>query len=179
MDPYLYPGTQVLANLRGIQDSDKLAQFEADATSLHILELEYKSPPSLFYLEDYLDLHHWIFRDVYKWAGELRTVELSLGNQVWFGPKAFIAQSLHQKLNELREENFLRNTSNEYFCKRAAYFLGELNAIHPFRDGNGQTVHWFRITRDQMKEASIQSFQRGDTTGFEKLLLAALNVPKN
>ena len=74
---------------------------------------------------------------------------------------------------------------------RAAEFLGELNAIHPFREGNGRTqreyirqlaarcghrLGWAPVTRDQMYAASILSFLKGDNTGFERILHDALET---
>ncbi len=39
----------------------------------------------------------------------------------------------------LKDARFLLEISREEFCGKAAHFLAELNAIHPFRDGNGRT----------------------------------------
>jgi cell filamentation protein len=39
---------------------------------------------------------------------------------------------------QLKEDDFLRGRSFEGFIDGAAAFLGELNAIHPFREGNGR-----------------------------------------
>ena len=38
MDPYLYPGTNVLRNLRDIRNPGILACFEAEATAHRIVE---------------------------------------------------------------------------------------------------------------------------------------------
>lgn len=72
--------------------------------------------------------------------------------------------------------------------------MGELNAFHPFRDGNGRTwrefirqlalrngyaLAWCRVSLDQMSEASENSFQRGDNEGLEKALRQALDVNEN
>jgi cell filamentation protein len=77
------------------------------------------------------------------------------------------------------------------FASRAAYYLGELNAIHPFRDGNGRTqrefirqlatgvghrINWGRVTRTQMVEASIESHSRGKNEAFAALILSAMSL---
>lgn len=48
MDPYVYPGTSVLRNLRDIRAPERLARFEADATSGRISELEEKPVTGTF-----------------------------------------------------------------------------------------------------------------------------------
>ena len=73
---------------------------------------------------------------------------------------------------------------------RAGYFLGEINAVHPFRDGNGRaqreflrqlakrngfTLNWSRVTRDQMSAASMASFLKGDNTGLAEAVGAAID----
>ena len=65
----------------------------------------------------------------------------------------------------------------EHFVERAAEHVGELNAIHPFREGNGRTVRLFlkewvrqsghrlsieRIDREGWNRASVESFQKQD-----------------
>ena len=77
------------------------------------------------------------------------------------------------------------------FANRAAYYLGELNAIHPFRDGNGRTqrefvrelalhhgycLNWFHVSRDQMYKASQQSFHSGDNQGLEDAIIRAVAI---
>jgi cell filamentation protein len=72
--------------------------------------------------------------------------------------------------------------------------MGELNAIYPFRDGNGRTqrefirelagrngyiLDWSRVPREQMIEASKISFQYGDNSGLDKVLQAALENERN
>jgi cell filamentation protein len=68
--------------------------------------------------------------------------------------------------------------------------MGELNAIHPFREGNGRTqrefiaqlavrngyaLDWTRIQRNEMYDASHMSFQRGNNSGLEAVLRKALD----
>lgn len=46
---------------------------------------------------------------------------------------------MRKLFGELRDSNYFRALTPEKFSQRAAHFLAELNAIHPFRDGNGRT----------------------------------------
>ena len=68
---------------------------------------------------------------------------------------------------------------------RLAYYLGELNAVHPFREGNGRTqrefvrelalqtgytIRWAPVTREAMLAASIENFQTARPDPFYRLL---------
>jgi cell filamentation protein len=194
MDPYVYPGTNVLRNLRDIRDSEILNEFEADATSRRIRQLEYKPSPGALDTRHLQTIHHHIFQDVYSWAGEFRTVNISRSGQFPFAFPEQIIPSLDRLSGELRKERYLVGADRSKFCNRGAHYLGELNAIHPFREGNGRTqrqfirqlagrngyaLDWSPVPRDQMAEASRQSFQRGDNAGLEKTLRSALGTGLN
>ena len=73
----------------------------------------------------------------------------------------------------LAKEHRLRGTDLQAFTARAAYYLGEINAIHPFREGNGRTqrefirelgvacgyvVAWEQASRADMIAASAAAF---------------------
>ena len=51
MDPYVYPGTNVLRNLRDIRDPARLSKFEVDMTTRRLGELEHKMPFTLSGME--------------------------------------------------------------------------------------------------------------------------------
>jgi len=72
-------------------------------------------------------------------------------------------------------------------------YLGEINAIHPFLEGNGRAqrefvrqlgvrnglvLDWKRISREQMIVASRRSL-RADNTGLEDALKSALDNEPN
>ena len=74
---------------------------------------------------------------------------------------------------KLRMEGLFRNLSARSFADKAGHFLSELNAIHPFREGNGRTqlaflavmgraagheMHLERLNPAQMLTAMIESF---------------------
>lgn len=79
------------------------------------------------------------------------------------------------------------------FCTHCACYLGELNAVHPFRDGNGRTqrelvrqlaahngdeIDWTRVSRGEMIDASCESFRKGNS-GLELVLRFALDAEAN
>ncbi len=138
MDPYVYPGTSVLRNLRDIRDSRLLSEFEAEATARRLRQLAYKPLKGAFDAQHLQALHRHIFQDVFEWAGEFRTVNIFKSGD----PFAFhqhIGSCLDTLCAELKRQGHLSGCNVERFATRAAYYFGEINAIHPFREGNGRT----------------------------------------
>lgn len=195
MDPYVYPGTSVLRNLRDIRDPELLSKFEMDMTTRRLGELARDPVPGRFDAQHLQAIHRHIFQDVYAWAGEIRTVNISRPGQFPFAFSHQVHQSLDRLSGDLEKEGYLGgNLSFPKLCSRVAHYMGELNAIHPFRDGNGRaqreftrqlafrngySLDWSRVFPDQMTEASKNSFQRGDNTGLERVLQTALDSEKN
>lgn len=175
-DPYLYPGTTVLKNLRGLTDPQELAAFEARSTHRRLIEL-LEAPLSGRFDNAHLKaIHHYIFQDIFEWAGRFRTVDISKGGHL-FGRAAFLETALEQTFEKLGVENHLAGLDHGKFAQRAAYYLGELNAAHPFREGNGRTqrefirelglkaghyIDWRGTAAEEMIEASRVCHVTGD-----------------
>lgn len=191
MDPYVYPETNVLKNLRDIRDLARLSKFETDMSQRRVAELEHRPLQGKFDIPHLQAIHRYIFQDVYPWAGELRTVDIARPGQFYFAFSHQIAPCLQRTFADLQAERHLKGASAEEFCHRAAHHLGELKAIHPFRDGNGRTqrefirqlalhgghvLNWVHVSRTQMYAASHLSFQAADNSGLEKVLLAAIGL---
>lgn len=183
-DPYLYPGTSVLRNLRGLTDPELLERFEARRTHRRIAELIDTPIVGRFDIGHLQVIHRYIFQDLYEWAGRFRTVNISKGGHL-FGLADFLAPALQQTLEKLARENYLADLDAARFAGRAAWFLGELNAAHPFREGNGRTqrefirelglkaghyIDWRKTTPEEMIEASRLSHVRGDSSLFARML---------
>ena len=183
-DPYTYPGTDVLRNILDIRDPQHLAAFEANATSARLLELDTVPLGGRFDVAHLKAIHRHIFQDVSLWAGEFRTINISKGGHL-FGVAAFVEPALHELLGKLPEEHYLKGSDPRMFAMRAGFYMGEIDAIHPFRDGNGRAqrefirelaiqlgfvVDWSRVTREQMMAASLDSFKTGDSSRMAALI---------
>lgn len=68
-------------------------------------------------------------------------------------------EQLNILLNQLKEENYLSNLSIIELVERLAYYMAELNVLHPFREGNGRTI------REFIRELA---FENGYNIDFEK-----------
>lgn len=134
-DPYCYPGSTVLINLQGITDADALAAFETVATTQRADE---PLPHGRLSVTHYKAIHRHLFQDVYRWAGAFRTVRMSKGGSSFCYPEN-IAREMRILFGELKKGAYLHELSSDAFADTAAHFLATLNAIHPFREGNGRT----------------------------------------
>ena len=134
-DPYAYRGTNVLKNRLGTRDPAILEAFELEMTTLRAEE---PLPTGRFGPAHYRAIHRHLFQDVYSWAGRYRTVRTAKGGN-WFCFPEHISQQMDSLFSRLRAENYLVCDNFETFVEGAARFLADLNAIHPFREGNGRT----------------------------------------
>ena len=134
-DPYCYPNSDVLKNKADLTTRAGLEQFEAAMT---FARSEEALPRGRLSAAHYRAIHHHLFQDVYAWAGKDRTVRLSKGDSTFCYPEN-IAAEMARVFAWLKQHNFLKGQPRAAFASQAAHFLAELNAIHPFREGNGRT----------------------------------------
>jgi cell filamentation protein len=138
-DPYCYEGTTTLKNVPGIRDQSALNEFEAAMTAQRSDE---PLPGGRLSLAHYRAIHRHLFQDVYSWAGEFRTVRIGKGGSAFCYPE-HIDREMQTLFADLRRRHHLRNLSAAEFATKVAEFLSVLNAIHPFREGNGRTQTTF------------------------------------
>jgi cell filamentation protein len=192
-DPYCYPGTSVLKNKLGLRDGAALDTAERMlAQERHrqlVAKINSGEKKITLTAKGYQDLHRQIFQDVYLWAGQIRTVDIAKTHM--FCRQQFVAAQLAKRFAALKNENFLKNMTAEQFAARAAEHVAELNAIHPFREGNGRTQRLFlkalaheaghrldltRIAEEPWNHASVDSFVKGSDS-MANLILNALMAP--
>lgn len=184
---YCYPHSQVLKNKLNITDANELYAAEREITSLKIARAIEKKIKGSFDFAHLREIHYFLFCDIYEWAGEIRTVNISKGNR--FCRCDYIEPQINKLLSKLKNENYLKDYDKEKVAERLAYYLGEINVIHPFREGNGRTQRLFiehladslgysldlnLITRDEMLEASVRAFAL-DYRLMEEIISKALH----
>lgn len=181
-DPYVDPRTGVLRNSLGIGDAGKLASAERELTYFTAYRLTRHRLPGSYDLQHLCAFHRAIFGVVYPWAGEVRTV--AIARSALFALPQHIESSAAQVLGDLAAENWLCDLDFRRFVPRLAHHLAEINAIHPFREGNGRAqrafvaqlardagwrVQWERMDPDENVRASAESM-RGDERPLVKML---------
>jgi cell filamentation protein len=131
-DPYCYKGTTTLKNKLGLRDQALLESFELEMTTLRASEA---LPRGKCDPQHNRRVHHHMFQDVYRWAGKYRTVRTSKAGNPFCYPE-YIEREMDRLFATLGQS--LAAENSEQFIHHAAQFLAELNAIHPFREGNGR-----------------------------------------
>jgi cell filamentation protein len=144
-DPYVDPATGTLRNRLGVADPATLAEFEVDITAAALFILRQKGLRGRYDLAHLQAFHRAIFGDIYQWAGEIRTVAMARTDL--FALPQHIETYGAQVLSQLATEEHLRELPFDRFVPRLAHFLGEINAVHPFRDGNGRAQRAFSQQR--------------------------------
>lgn len=138
---YCYPFSHVLKNKLGIEDGDKLSFAEREITSLRIANAKINPVEGKFDLRHLKAIHNYVFSDIYEWSGELRWVDIAKGNM--FCHYAYIEDNANKLFDQLRAEKHLKNTPPEQIPYRFSYYFGEINVLHPFREGNGRAQRLF------------------------------------
>jgi cell filamentation protein len=191
-DPHSERGFPCPHNHFGISDYKRLLPIEVPLVSSRGGELEEQGITGTFDVPHLRAIHRHLFQDVFPWAGDFRVVNISKGNAP-FGPAIHIASAVTEALAKLRSEDLLTGLTPTQFAARAAFYLGEINAIHPFREGNGRTQREFirqlalhaghplswavegtGFTQQQMIDASILSHTRADNSALAAIIEAAL-----
>lgn len=173
--PYLYPGTGVLRNKLEIRDDAELLRAEAlfAGAREQELRLEPNRVRGDFDLARLKATHKHLFQDLYDWAGEIRTV--NIGKQAsWFARKEDIETKTRTAFAMLKAENNLKGLDAKTFADRAAHYYDQLNAIHPFREGNGRALRVFM--HDLAREAGYKlDLTKIDRETHLKAVVAAFN----
>ncbi len=135
----------------------------------------------------YCEIHQYMLQDVYDWAGEYRTV--NTGRTAPFCKAEYIAAEMDKRFAAINGENDLHGLGPEQFAARAAEHINELNAVHPFLDGNGRAQRAFlqvlaeqagheidlaRIDPQAWNTASVKGFYQQDHSAMCTLLADAM-----
>jgi cell filamentation protein len=170
---YCYVGTSVLRNKLEIRDDDALMIAEREITSLKLLML-YNTPIlRIFDFGSLCKIHEVIFSDIYEWAGQVRRGDFFSKGSSIFCRGMYIIESANKIFSDLLNEGNLCDLERQIFIERMAYYMGEVNALHPFREGNGRTAREFfrqlslnanyildfsKTEKDELLVADIEAF---------------------
>lgn len=188
---HVYPATGVLRNKLNIKDPIELDKAERRFVAERARQGFPLQAQKLTY-NGFKAIHRHLFQDVYVWAGKERTYTTGRG-QAPFARPEFIASYMREQFRKLKAWNFLKGRRKDEFAHHAAELITEINAAHPFIDGNGRTQRsWLRLVsehagfqlvlmsedRVRWNEASKIGFEQADTTPMQMLLTERLHVLK-
>jgi cell filamentation protein len=200
-DPYCYPGSDVLINVENLRDQKTLNDLEAQTAAASIAGLAVKPIEGPFDAHRLKETHRRIFGNVYPWAGEFRqgigmmTKERS-GFVVTYGPSENVPAALANTFAALTAERDLQGLDAARFASRLAYYYSELDAVHPFREGNSRTLRAFTSDlaesaghrldwataalaadgRGRLYRARDLAVMRGDTSELVEIVAACLDA---
>ena len=132
----------------------------------------------------YKAVHRFLFADLYDWAGQVRTVNISKKGTN-FCPAKDVEKQADLIFKRLQDRKYLRGLSHDTFVEEITDFYCSTNYLHPFREGNGRTqrtfltqlirnagyeLNWSEVDGDLLMIATIQSAQ-----GVMDLLQQLLN----
>jgi cell filamentation protein len=188
-DPYIDAATGVFRNKLGLITAGELEAAEREITHAALIFLRESPVPPTYDLGHLCAIHRRIFGDLYDWAGQLRTVAIAKGT--WFCLPQYIESAAAEAFRSLHGENLLRGLPRDAFTDRLTSYLGEVNAVHPFREGNGRSqraffeqlasdagfiLDWQHLDADRNIAASA-AIMRGDPTLMRKMLDELIREP--
>lgn len=183
-DPYLIPHTRVLKNKLSVQTQEDLDFFENDLVSVRSYKLYENLPHAEGTVKQLQWIHHYLFQDVYDWAGQIRTIDMSKGGGEPFHPLEYMGVGIRYCEQTLKNDNLLQGLSIDEFISKLSVNYNNFNVLHPFREGNGRTqrVFWDIVARDAgyhfdwglitqrvNDKASIQAKDANDTKLLEDM----------
>lgn len=185
---YCYPDSSVLKNKLDIRDPALLRRVEADLSTARQAEIFRTPVVGRFTATHLCNIHRKLLGDVYSFAGHFRREDIAKG-PTRFVTYSQIKEKLQRLLGQLQQEKWLENVPFEAFVARSAYYMAELNYIHPFREGNGRAirefmrllflhngyvVQWDAVDVEALLNAMIDSVY--DTAHLEQILKQCLVV---
>ena len=192
LDPYTYPGSPVLRNIPGKRTQVELDRVEYRLTFNRREELALDPITGSFDFGRLLETHRRLFQDVYAWAGQVRTVEISKGGSN-FHRVGLIPVAAAQVFDWLQRTQLLTpEVDDEMFVQDASDLMEKLNFIHPFREGNGRaqrafldqvaaqsnrTLSWRNVNPEDQLRAAVNAFRDASGEPFQPITRQALRAP--
>ena len=189
-DPYIYDDSTVLVNKFNIRDEAILEEAEKEFTTLAALDIEFQAPPYDFrYL---CNVHKKLFSDLFEWAGELRTIDISKG-QTRFCNYRYIEKEANIIFAKLEKDGYLQGLPFVLFIEKLAEYYCDINVLHPFREGNGRAqrllfehvvincgydINFEGVKTNEWIDANIHGYHC-DYSLMKKVINKCVVIPKN
>ena len=138
---YCYKGTDVLINKLNITNDEDLFNAERELVSLRTYELNERPLKGNFDFKYLKDIHKYLFQDVYRWAGDIRNCNIA--KQDLFCLSEYIESFANDVFKKLKKEKYFIEYDFETTLKKLVELFADINALHPFREGNGRSQRVF------------------------------------
>lgn len=138
---YIDTKSGLLKNLQDITEYEVLLFVESSAVTKRLQEL-FENPIKIKGVESLLSIHKHLFQDIYAWAGQKRTVEISKDGKQFF-PTTHFDNALRYIDQLLIEYNEISSQNRVQVSEKLAEILDNVNYLHLFREGNGRTQREF------------------------------------
>lgn len=167
---YCYDGSDVLINKLNIKDEREFYIAERAYSSARQTVLKERPLYGNLDFDHLKAIHHYLFQDLFYWAGKTRTVAIAKGNL--FCLPQYIDSFAKDLFSNLKNSKYFLNQNKEQLITSITNLLGDLNALHPFREGNGRTqrefvryiagingygLNWSIVTSEENITASYES----------------------
>lgn len=140
-EDYLIEGSSVLKNKLGITNQEELNKQENMIVVCKLLELYLTEINGNYDSKHLCDIHRYLFKDIYDFAGSYRCVYMYKKYGGFLEPNK-IKDELERIMSEAR--NKVIDSDNKFeIAKFIGKYYYDLIMIHPFREGNGRTIREF------------------------------------
>lgn len=157
---YCYPGSDVLINKLNIKDEILLNKYEKELVAIRQAEITIRPIKGDLDFEHLKAIHKYLFQDLYDWAGKTRTCNIA--KKDLFCLSQFIDSYANDVFGKPKNKNYLISSSLDTLVDGLTSLFGDINALHPFREGNGRSQREFinmiaRINGYELSFVSITS----------------------
>ena len=179
---YCYKDSGVLINKLDVQVESTFVMVERFLSGERQLELRENPIKGNYDLAHLKAIHKYLFQDIYHWAGKIRSVAIAKGNL--FCLPQYIESYANDIFGKLKRDNYYQGYDKEQFLSAITNLLADINALHPFREGNGRTQRefikyvaalngydfdWSKVNEKENIVASYESVN-GDNTKLKDIL---------
>ena len=170
---YTDPATGVLRNLANVTDFNTLVLIESGAVTKRISEL-YTNPIKIKNSSTLLDIHKYLFQDIYSWAGKIRTVEISKGGKPFF-PLSHFHNAFMFIDTLIAEYRKIHKKDKPQLAHKLAGILDNINYLHPFREGNGRAQREFLRLLAMEKDLLLNLNPPDNANTYERYMLGTIS----
>lgn len=138
---YCYKDSDVLINKLNITNDEDLFNAERELVALRIYELNEKPLKGNFDFNYLKYIHKYLFQDIYRWAGDIRNCNIA--KQDLFCLTEHIESFGNEVFDKLKKEKYFKDYDFETKLDKLVELFADINALHPFREGNGRSQRIF------------------------------------